>query len=71
LPVPAQEKRMFDGSDTIVLYDELAFQDRFNAQGLFWRAQGPLPEVGSQGLAEIYLHDCLAEPSRYRVASAK
>jgi hypothetical protein len=37
---------------------------RFNAQGLVWRSQSPLPEAGSQGLAEIYLHDCLAEPLR-------
>jgi len=25
--MPTQEMRMFDGSDTVVLYDELAFQD--------------------------------------------
>ena len=25
--MPVQEMRMFDGSDTVVLYDELAFQD--------------------------------------------
>jgi Atypical PilZ domain, cyclic di-GMP receptor len=140
--------RMFDGSDTVVLYDELAFQDvlplawrtlphavdgdaaagfmernarvlqarealdqlgpvektdenspnsadllrlelkvnllldlvgqvlaasrprpapvpvRFNAQGVVWRGSAPLPEAGVQGIAEIYLHDCLAEPLR-------
>jgi hypothetical protein len=37
---------------------------RFNAQGVVWRSQGPLPEAGSLGIAEIYLHDCLAEPLR-------
>jgi hypothetical protein len=37
---------------------------RFNAQGLVWRSQGPLPEAGAHGIAEIYLHDCLAEPLR-------
>lgn len=37
---------------------------RFNAQGVVWRGQGPLPEAGAQGVAEIYLHDCLAEPLR-------
>ena len=145
-----QEMRMFDGSDTVVLYDELAFQDvlpfawrplpqgvdrdaaagymernarllharealdqlgpvavekpdesspnaadllrlelkvnllldlvgqvlatsrprppavpvRFNAQGVVWRGAAPLPEAGAQGVAEIYLHDALAEPLR-------
>lgn len=37
---------------------------RFNAQGVVWKSAGPLPEAGSQGIAEIYLHDCLAEPLR-------
>lgn len=37
---------------------------RFNAQGVVWRSAGPLPEAGAQGIAEIYLHDCLAEPLR-------
>jgi hypothetical protein len=37
---------------------------RFNAQGVVWRSSGPLPEAGAQGVAEIYLHDCLAEPLR-------
>src|SRR5579863_4072093 len=143
-----QEMRMFDGSDTVVLYDELAVQDvlplawrvlpqaadpdaaasfmernarvlqarealdqlgpvekaeenaanaadlmrlelkinllldlvgqvlatsrprpqalpvRFNAQGVVWKSASPLPEAGAQGLAEIYLHDALAEPLR-------
>jgi Atypical PilZ domain, cyclic di-GMP receptor len=38
---------------------------RFNAQGAMWRsAGGALPEAGAQGIAEIYLHDCLAQPLR-------
>jgi hypothetical protein len=37
---------------------------RFNALGALWRATGPLPEAGAQGVAEIYLRDCLAEPLR-------
>ena len=52
---------MFDGADTVVLYDELAFQD---VLPLLWRTSGPLPEAGTNGVVEIYLHDCLAEPLR-------
>jgi hypothetical protein len=37
---------------------------RFNALGAMWRASGTLPEAGEQGIAEIYLRDCLAEPLR-------
>src|SRR5665213_158924 len=37
---------------------------RFNALGLMWRATGTLPEAGEQGVAEIFLRDCLAEPLR-------
>ncbi len=37
---------------------------RFNALGAMWRATGTLPEAGEQGVAEIYLHDSLAEPLR-------
>src|ERR1700743_3462317 len=37
---------------------------RFIALGAVWRAAGPLPEAGAQGVAEIYLRDCLAEPLR-------
>lgn len=37
---------------------------RFNALGAVWRCQGKLPEAGAQGLTEIWLHDCLAEPLR-------
>jgi len=37
---------------------------RFNALGAVWRAAPPLPEAGAQGIAEIHLRDCLAEPLR-------
>ena len=37
---------------------------RFNALGAMWRATGTLPEAGEQGLAEIWLRDCMAEPLR-------
>jgi Atypical PilZ domain, cyclic di-GMP receptor len=37
---------------------------RFNALGAMWRGTGTLPEAGEQGIAEIYLRDCLAEPLR-------
>ena len=37
---------------------------RFNALGAVWRNSGTLPEAGAQGVAEIYLHDCLAQPLR-------
>jgi len=37
---------------------------RFNALGAMWRATGKLPEAGEQGIAEIYLRDCLADPLR-------
>jgi Atypical PilZ domain, cyclic di-GMP receptor len=37
---------------------------RFNALGGMWRSAGPLPEAGEQGVAEIYLHDSLAQPLR-------
>src|SRR5487761_1829194 len=105
---------MFDGADTVVLYEELAFQDvlpvlwraapgpldadaadlmrlerkmnlllvlvgqilatnrprpaaasvRFNALGAVWRSTPPLPEAGAQGVLEVHLHDCLAQPLR-------
>jgi hypothetical protein len=29
-----------------------------------WHATSPLPEAGAQGITEIYLRDCLAEPLR-------
>jgi Atypical PilZ domain, cyclic di-GMP receptor len=37
---------------------------RFNALGGMWRGTAPLPAAGEQGVAEIYLHDCLAQPLR-------
>ena len=37
---------------------------RFNALGGMWRGTAPLPEAGEQGIAEIYLHDCLVQPLR-------
>jgi len=37
---------------------------RFNALGGMWRGANPLPEAGEQGVAEIYLHDCLPQPLR-------
>src|ERR1700704_6108470 len=37
---------------------------RFNALGAMWRSTGTLPEAGEQGIAEIYLRDCMAEPLR-------
>lgn len=37
---------------------------RFNALGAVWRGAPPLPEAGAQGILEIHLHDCLAQPLR-------
>ncbi|MDB6089960.1 MAG: hypothetical protein JWN85_2744 [Gammaproteobacteria bacterium] len=37
---------------------------RFNALGGMWRTTGTLPEAGQQGVAEIYLHNCLGQPLR-------
>jgi hypothetical protein len=37
---------------------------RFNAIGATWRGSGTLPEAGEQGVIDIYLRDCLAEPLR-------
>ncbi|HXS22243.1 MAG TPA: PilZ domain-containing protein [Steroidobacteraceae bacterium] len=37
---------------------------RFNALGAVWRGTHPLPEAGAQGVLEVYLHDCLAQPLR-------
>ena len=37
---------------------------RFNALGAVWQAPTPHPELGSQGVFEIYLRDCIAEPLR-------
>jgi hypothetical protein len=35
---------------------------RFNALGATWRAEPPYPQAGMQGLLEIYLRDCIAQP---------
>jgi hypothetical protein len=37
---------------------------KFNAVGAMWRGTGTLPEAGEQGVLEIHLRDCLAEPLR-------
>jgi len=37
---------------------------RFNSLGAIFRGQAPLPETGAQGVLEIYLRDCIAEPLR-------
>jgi Atypical PilZ domain, cyclic di-GMP receptor len=44
---------------------------RFNALGGVWQASSPLPEMGAQGVLEIHLRSCIAEPLRMagRVAS--
>jgi hypothetical protein len=35
---------------------------RFNAVGAVWQSHTPYPEMGSQGVLEIYLRDCIADP---------
>jgi hypothetical protein len=44
---------------------------RFNALGAVWQGYSPFPEMGNQGVLEIYLRDCIAEPLRLvgRIAS--
>jgi uncharacterized protein (UPF0147 family) len=44
---------------------------RFNALGAVWQGYAPLPEMGNQGVLEIYLRDFVAEPLRLfgRIAS--
>lgn len=37
----------------------------FNAHGAAWRAAGPAPAVGTAGILEIYLHECVAQPLRF------
>lgn len=37
---------------------------RFNALGAVWRGTRPLPEAGAQGILEVHLHECLAQPLR-------
>jgi len=44
---------------------------RFNALGAVWQGAGPAPALGNQGVLEVYLRDCIAEPLRLvgRIAS--
>ncbi len=44
---------------------------RFNALGAVWQGASPAPVLGNQGVLEIYLRDCIAEPLRLvgRIAS--
>lgn len=44
---------------------------RFNALGAVWHAPTPHPELGTQGVLEIHLRDCIADPLRLigRIAS--
>jgi len=37
---------------------------RFNAIGGVWQGAAPFPELGNQGVLEVYLRDCVAEPLR-------
>lgn len=44
---------------------------RFNALGAVWQGASPYPPLGNQGVLEVYLRDCIAEPLRLvgRIAS--
>lgn len=44
---------------------------RFNALGAVWQGKAPFPELGNQGVLEIFLRDAIAEPLRLvgRIAS--
>ena len=44
---------------------------RFNALGAVWQGQAPYPQMGAQGILEIHLRDCIADPLRLfgRIAS--
>lgn len=44
---------------------------RFNALGAVWEGNSPMPVLGNQGVLEVYLRDCIAEPLRLvgRIAS--
>lgn len=44
---------------------------RFNALGAVWQGTTPYPPLGNQGVLEVYLRDCIAEPLRLlgRIAS--
>jgi hypothetical protein len=48
-----------------------ATQVRFNALGGVWQASAPFPALGEQGVFEVYLRECIAEPLRLigRIAS--
>lgn len=37
---------------------------RFNALGAVWRGHAPYPDMGTHGVLEVYLRDCIAEPLR-------
>lgn len=37
---------------------------RFNALGAVWQGAPPYPDLGNQGVLEVYLRDCIAEPLR-------
>lgn len=37
---------------------------RFNTLGGTWKASPPFPDLGNQGVLEIYLRDCIADPLR-------
>ncbi len=44
---------------------------RFNAMGAIWHGVRPYPDLGVQGVVELYLRDCLPQPLRLlgRIAS--
>jgi Atypical PilZ domain, cyclic di-GMP receptor len=44
---------------------------RFNALGAVWQGTAPYPPLGNQGVLEVYLRDCIADPLRLvgRIAS--
>jgi len=37
---------------------------RFNTLGGVWKGTTPNPQLGDQGVLEVYLRDCIAEPLR-------
>lgn len=37
---------------------------RFNTLGGVWQGTSPYPQLGEQGVLEVYLRDCIAEPLR-------
>ncbi|HEY3395084.1 MAG TPA: hypothetical protein VGK58_20435, partial [Lacipirellulaceae bacterium] len=38
---------------------------RFNALGAVWQGHAPHPDLGQQGVLEVYMRDCIAEPLRF------